>query len=880
MAGRRLLDAARLFNVSGSIAKHHFNIRAQQWELFTQTSSLAKAVKNQTDRVTLTARAAYALSRRVNETGPTYTQTTRHDEEPIPSQETVQGAERTDIHEVGLGQDHHWDRSDQNAVAEAPPQGDLHVNQEKARRHPLPDGTIPPEGAVLDPSPSRQGTDTFNQRPLTDAPKHPLAEQQSLTNDLHPTESGASTIPIPAVQDSNADHNVKLQRKAEFQIPSVSGHSQSASTLGQDTFSTRPTKSSVELSSLPRTKIPKSAEDTQGGDDHVKDGQINQDVYYSSGGHPNQTPIPQKEAFPVQEETPEGINTDIFHSPRVASLLNSGGREDRRKAYELKMKAARKGSAQPIQESIKAGDRNPDTFSARPGTSSPQADTSSAPIVKPAAPATEAKSQISDKETQELANAIAADATAAASPAVESEKPGTPYQLRESAVPSSRFGRLWQYGGLATSMAFGAVGESLRRVTGGAAAAASGSLLLSPANMERLVAKLSRMRGAALKLGQMMSFQDSKMLPPAINAVLQRVQDSADYMPPWQRNKQLAANLGADWKDLFSSFEDVPIAAASIGQVHRATLASNGRAVAVKIQYPGVRGSIDSDLNNLSLLLTASRLLPPGLFLDKTIANARTELGWECDYAREAECGTRFASLLEDEHTTFRVPKVFSEACGPEVLTAELMHGKGVTKIPDLSQDERDWIGTQVLRLCLRELMEWRFMQTDPNWTNFLYNRGNAPSERRLELLDFGASREFPESFVTPYVQLLIAASTHDRDACRDLSIKLGYLTGAESQAMLTAHVDSILTLAEPFDSGRAGDYYDFKNQTITDRVREKIGLMVRERLAPPPEETYSLHRKLSGAFLLCARLGANVPAKKLFGDAVAKWKESHGEKN
>jgi aarF domain-containing kinase len=877
MAGRRLLDAARLFSASGSIAKHHFNIRSQQWELFTQTSSLAKAVKNQTDRVTLTARAAYALSRRVNETGPAYAQTSRH-EEPIPSRETVQGADGAGIHDEGLSQDHHWERSEQNSATEAPPTEDLHVIQEKARRHPLPDGTIPPEGANLDPSPSRQGTDTFNQRPVTDAPKHPLAEQHSIIKDLHPTESDASTIPIPTSQDSHADDKVKMQRKSEFQIPSVSGHSQSTPTLGQDTFNVRPTQSSIELSSLPRTKIPRSTEDTQGGDDHVNDGQINQDVYYSSKGHPAQPPIPQQEAIPAQDDMPEGINTDIFHSPRVASLLGGGAREDRRKAYELKMKAARKGSTQPIQESVKAADNNADTFSTRPGTSSPEAAVSHIPAAEPAAPVIETTTQISDKETQELADAMAADATAAASSTVESDTPNTPYQLRESAVPSSRFGRLWQYGGLATSMAFGAVGESLRRITGGAAAAASGSLLLSPANMERLVAKLSRMRGAALKLGQMMSFQDSKMLPPAINAVLQRVQDSADYMPPWQRNKQLASNLGADWKDLFSSFEDIPIAAASIGQVHRATLASNGREVAVKIQYPGVRGSIDSDLSNLSLLLTASRLLPPGLFLDKTIANARTELGWECDYTREAECGSRFATLLEDETATFRVPQVFSEACGPEVLTAELMHGKGVTKIPDLSQEERDWIGTQVLRLCLRELMEWRFMQTDPNWTNFLYNRGSGPSERRLELLDFGASREFPESFVTPYVQLLIAASTHDRNACRDLSIKLGYLTGAESQAMLTAHVDSILTLAEPFDSGRTGDYYDFKDQTITDRVREKIGLMVRERLAPPPEETYSLHRKLSGAFLLCARLGANVPAKKLFEDAVTKWKQSKGE--
>jgi aarF domain-containing kinase len=731
MAGRRLLDAARLLGASGAIAKQHLTIRAQQWELLTHSSGLAKAVKHQTDRVTLTARAAYALSRTLNGTSATTSKSTRPD----------------------------------------------------------------------------------------------AVKEQNFNQSTDPTESDASTIPTP-------------------------DPSQSVETPGQDTFTSRPTEAWAEQESLPHTKIPNTVQDTQGSHEHVQDSRINQDVFYSTASEtaqsvqPVQPPIPRQEAIPEQEQMLQGINTDVFHSPRVASLLSSRGTDDRKKAYELKMKAARKA---PVQETIE--NKNADTFNTR----------KTAPVVEPT-------SNTTDKETQELADAMVADATAAS----ESQ----PYQLRESAVPSSRFGRFWQYGGLATSMAFGAVGESLRRVTGGAAAAATGSLLLSPANMERLVVKLSRMRGAALKLGQMMSFQDSKMLPPAINAVLQRVQDSADYMPIWQRNQQLAANLGADWQNLFTTFQDVPMAAASIGQVHRATLASNGREVAVKIQYPGVRGSIDSDLSNLSLLLTASRLLPAGLFLDKTIANARTELGWECDYTREAECGVRFASLLQDEPDTFRVPEVFPEACGPEVLTAELMYGKAVTKIPDLSQDERDWIGTQILRLCLRELMEWRFMQTDPNWTNFLYSRGDNNTPRRLELLDFGASRDFPESFVTPYIKLLIAASTHDRTTCRDLSIKLGYLTGAESQAMLTAHVDSILTLAEPFDASRTSDHYDFRNQTITDRVREKIGLMVRERLAPPPEETYSLHRKLSGAFLLCARLGANVPAKRLFEDAVAKWEK------
>lgn len=442
------------------------------------------------------------------------------------------------------------------------------------------------------------------------------------------------------------------------------------------------------------------------------------------------------------------------------------------------------------------------------------------------------------------------------------ESPTPAYALRESKVPATRLSRIWNYGGLAAGFLGGALTEGISRSFGGGG---QGSVMFSSGNMERLVAKLSRMRGAALKLGQMMSFQDSKMLPEPMQEVLQRVQDRADYMPAWQRDRVLVASLGPDWRDLFRDFEETPIAAASIGQVHRATL-NSGEKVAVKIQFPGVADSINSDLDNISMLLMASGMLPKGLYLDKTIDNARVELGWECDYERELACGRRYKELLAGEGDVFAVPEVYAHASGKQVLTMQFMEGVGVTRVKSFTQAQRDWIGTQILRLCLREIVEFRFMQTDPNWTNFLYNANT----KRLELLDFGASRDFPVTFISQYVALLAAAARRDRESIIDFSKRLGYLTGHESRAMLDAHIASILTLAEPFLQS-APEVYDFADQTITERVRDLIPVMVRERLSPPPEETYSLHRKLSGAFLLCARLGSRVRCRELFEKALEK---------
>ncbi|EMG46627.1 COQ8 Atypical kinase COQ8 [Candida maltosa Xu316] len=439
------------------------------------------------------------------------------------------------------------------------------------------------------------------------------------------------------------------------------------------------------------------------------------------------------------------------------------------------------------------------------------------------------------------------------------------FEMSQSEVPSSRLARIFHYGTLAAGIGINAATQGLKQYASGNSDSISmKSLVLSPQNIERMAKKFSKMRGAALKIGQMLSFQDASVLPREIQQILLRVQNSAHYMPPGQLERVMVGDLGLNWRErLFTSFDDVPIAAASIGQVHTA-ITDDLTPVVVKVQYPGVVDSIDSDLNNLLMLLTASTLLPPGLFLDKTIANARVELKWECDYIREAQSLIRMREFLQNDDA-FEVPRVFHQLCGQHVLTMEKMQGVEIVK-GDWDQSTRDWIATQIMRLCLLEIKEFKFMQTDPNWANFLYNE----KTHKIELLDFGAARDFSDHFIENYVKVLRAAVKKDRKKVEEVSKELGYLTGLESPQMVQAHVDSVMCLGEAFSPiDNNGEPFNFKKQTITDRVRGNVGLMLNERLTPPPEETYSLHRKLSGVFLLCARLNATVPCEDLFREII-----------
>ena len=438
---------------------------------------------------------------------------------------------------------------------------------------------------------------------------------------------------------------------------------------------------------------------------------------------------------------------------------------------------------------------------------------------------------------------------------------------RKRSVPSSPLARVLGFGGLAAQLAVGTVTDAVSRAwrgqdTTSTPAGDDGrpqihSNLLTEANAERLAVALCGMRGAALKLGQMLSIQDESVIPPQISKALERVRQGADVMPARQLDRMLCDELGAEWRTKVAHFDDEPMAAASIGQVHRAKL-HDGRQVAMKIQYPGVARSINSDIDNLMRLARLTDILPRGLYVEEAVRVAKAELALECDYTWEASAQAKFKQLLAGDKA-FLVPAVVPELCTKAVLTTELAPGVAIDAAKSLPQEERDYLGEQLLRLTLRELFEFRFMQTDPNFANFVYDS----STRKLTLIDFGAAKEYPGEFVDAYLRMVAACARKDREGVLSSSTALGFLTGDESTVMLDAHCEAAFVVGLPFATpGR----YDFsKNSGMTRRVGELGAVMLKHRLKPPPEYSYSLHRKLSGAFLTCMRIGARVPCHDLF---------------
>jgi len=421
-------------------------------------------------------------------------------------------------------------------------------------------------------------------------------------------------------------------------------------------------------------------------------------------------------------------------------------------------------------------------------------------------------------------------------------------------VPASRAARLTRLGsmtaGIAGNMALGGMTQLSRGKR-----PAMRDLLLTPANIGRITNELAKMRGAAMKIGQLMSMDTGDVLPPELAQIMGRLREDAHFMPPAQLKQVLNAEWPKGWLGQFQKIDVRPIAAASIGQVHRAQT-KDGRDLAIKVQYPGVAQSIDSDVANVGALMKMSGLMPKGFDAAPYLKAAKEQLHEETDYLREGACLAQFGTLLGSDHR-FKIPKLESDWSTQNILAMTFVEGIPIEDTLDLDQNTRNKIATDLIDLLLQELFDFRIMQTDPNFANYRYD----PIDGKIVLLDFGATRTIDTKIADQYRTLIKAGLAGDRDSLRSTALDIGFFDSTSA-----AHHQGIILdmMGLVFDTLQ--DPYNFNDPKLTQDM-QRLGMVLGdEGFVPPalPIDVLYLQRKFGGMFLLAARLQAELPVRRM----------------
>ena len=424
-------------------------------------------------------------------------------------------------------------------------------------------------------------------------------------------------------------------------------------------------------------------------------------------------------------------------------------------------------------------------------------------------------------------------------------------------VPTSRLSRFAKLGSLATGVA----GNML---VDGAKSALTGKgwdnkrLLLQPKNIEKLAVQLSHLRGAAMKLGQLLSMDAGDLLSPELAQLLALLRSDANPMLHKQLVEVLKEQWGDDWLSRFSHIELRPFAAASIGQVHLA-YQENGEKLAVKVQYPGIAKSVESDVDNVITLLTLSRLLPKDLDIKPLVNEAKAQLLAEADYLREADYLIRYKNALNG-NAHFKVPDVYTSHSTQQVLTMEYVNAEPIESITEQPQSQRSFVAEQLINLFFKEMFEFKLIQTDPNFANFHYQT----ETQKIVLFDFGATREISTELSSAYLALFKAGSDNSREGVLKAASQIGYFKDDIMDNYKNNVIDLFLMACEPL---RHDGEFDFKHSELALKIKD-AGLALSaqsQQWHTPPVDALFIHRKLAGLYLIAARLGAKIDVRALF---------------
>lgn len=396
-----------------------------------------------------------------------------------------------------------------------------------------------------------------------------------------------------------------------------------------------------------------------------------------------------------------------------------------------------------------------------------------------------------------------------------------------------------------------------------------------------LADELGNLKGSVMKAGQMLSLYGQYFLPEEAVTVLSSLQDDT---PPvdWKVVGPVLEKALGRARLMELDVQTTPLAAASLGQAHRARRRSDGADLCIKIQYPGVANAIESDINTLSRLLILTRLAPKGLDLAPVLNEVREMLHREVDYKSERQFTEAFAERLADD-PRFVVPRTFPEYCSAQVLTTSFEHGLHVRDpaVQALSLERRNRLGKAFLELFLTEFFRWGMVQSDPHFGNYRIRLGKTAEEDRIVLLDFGATRIFGRDFIENYSDIVRGAMDGDHGRVEQGAHAIGLMRDGFPQAVLDAFTTMCEMIVEPFsDHARAGTPAKLLNANgeyrwgdsdlpmRSGRVAAVNALSVHFRV--PPREIVFLHRRLAGVFIMLATLRCEFNGREMLQRTLA----------
>lgn len=383
------------------------------------------------------------------------------------------------------------------------------------------------------------------------------------------------------------------------------------------------------------------------------------------------------------------------------------------------------------------------------------------------------------------------------------------------------------------------------------------SALISKKNVTATVDTLKNLRGAAMKFGQLLSLDETVILSPDLAAIFAQLQSSGYSMTPSQLKKVLNHNWGDDWLKDFKYFDVRPFAAASIGQVHKATLKS-GEVVAIKVQFPGVKQSIDSDLATLKFIMKTSGMLPENFPLEHYLSQCGDLLKRETNYELEAENINLFSGFLNGSKV-IHVPKVYNKLSTDQTLTMSFLEGRELSNIMEFDQSARDEISLNLIELLFNEIFNFKMVQTDPNLANFLLTRGG----KSICILDFGACCRVSEDTYRLYKELLSVALSLDLNCIKSFLQEKNFIPQETSMAG-TKFLENIISVT--INELSKDETFDFQKSKVFQLiVQENLNLYF--DLMPSSvlgSDFIFIQRKIFGLILFFRSIGTKLPLLKI----------------